>query len=54
MIATNIYFTNLETLEEDSTQFDTTDRKELAELWWDFCIENGIITGTEEEDIGDE
>lgn len=40
--ATNIIFLNtLATLDE--TQFDTTDRTELAQLWWDFCIENHII-----------
>lgn len=27
----------------DQTQFDTTDRKELAELWFDFCLENKLI-----------
>lgn len=27
----------------DETQFDTTDRQELAELWFDFCLENDLI-----------
>lgn len=53
MKTTEIYFMNLETLEEDSTNFDTTDKHELAMLWWDFCQENGIITGTDEIEEGD-
>ena len=40
--ATNIGFMN------DETQFDTTDEKELAQLWWQFCKENKIVTYTEE------
>ena len=28
----------------DETEFDTWDEKELAELWWDFCKENNLIT----------
>ena len=35
----------------DETQFDTTDRTELAELWFEFCIDEGIITGYEEVEV---
>ena len=41
---TNIGFTNLVTLEEDETQFDTQDEKELALLWWEFCKDEGLIS----------
>ena len=27
----------------DETEFDTHSEQELAELWWDFCKENGLI-----------
>ena len=27
----------------DETEFDTWNKDELAKLWYDFCIENGII-----------
>ena len=27
----------------DEVDFDTWDKNELAKLWYDFCIENGII-----------
>ena len=27
----------------DETEFDTYDKDELAKLWYEFCIENGII-----------
>lgn len=53
MLGTNIYFADLSTLQEDETQFDTTDKAELQELWWDFCIENGIISGVEEVEVID-
>ena len=26
------------------TEFDTWDEKELAELWWNFCLEEGLIS----------
>jgi hypothetical protein len=29
--------------EEDETEFDTWDQSELADCWFDFCFENGII-----------
>lgn len=29
---------------EDETEFDTVDDGELAELWYEFCRENDIIT----------
>lgn len=50
MKATNIGFINVEG-KEDETQFDTVSKKSLQELWWYFCIENGIITYTEEINI---
>ena len=28
----------------DETEFDTWNEKELAELWWNFCKENNLIT----------
>lgn len=28
---------------EDETQFDTQNEMELAQLWWMFCKENGMI-----------
>ena len=40
---TNIVFFNPNTGYGDETQFDTDDEKELAELWWYFCKENGLI-----------
>lgn len=27
----------------DSVAFETTDKKELMEKWWDFCCESGLI-----------
>ena len=39
---TNIIFFNAEG-NVDETQFDTQSKSELAELWWDFCIGEGII-----------
>jgi len=27
----------------DSVTFETTDKKELMEKWWDFCWESGLI-----------
>ena len=39
---TNIQFTNISGM-EDETQFDTQDEHELAELWWEFCKEEGLI-----------
>ncbi len=44
--STNIYFINplSPANGEDSTQFDTQDDKELAELWFQFCKDEGIIT----------
>ena len=41
---TNIGFLNPETWDDDETQFDTTNKTELALLWFDFCRENGFIT----------
>ena len=46
MMVTRIQFTNPErlgVLHNDETEFDTTDEHELAELWWEFCKENGLI-----------
>ena len=48
---TNIGFMN--DSYEDETQFDTTDKKELAELWFQFCKDEGNITHVEEVDIND-
>lgn len=42
---TNIQFVDHEG-RDDETQFDTQDEKELAELWWDFCKENDLVTVT--------
>lgn len=39
---TNILFTNLDGY-KDETQFDTQDEHELAELWWQFCQDEGLI-----------
>ena len=56
--ATNIYFLNptWDTTREDSVQFDTQDDKDLAELWFSFCQDEGIITevckGTADYDTG--
>ena len=41
--ATNIQFVNTEG-HADETQFDTHDEHDLAELWWQFCKENDLIT----------
>lgn len=35
--------------EEDETEFDTWDEEELAQLWWEFCKENGLIYVTKRE-----
>ena len=35
-------------------QFDTTDKAKLKELWWDFCLDEGIITYVEEAEILDD
>ena len=40
---TNIQFFNPDNGFTDETQFDTQDEKDLAELWWEFCKENGFI-----------
>lgn len=40
---TNIEFLNPDNGYTDETQFDTQDEKELADLWWKFCKENGFI-----------
>lgn len=43
---TRIRFMNAEKADmllNDETEFDTTDERELAELWWEFCQENGLI-----------
>ncbi len=45
-IVSRIQFTNPERLKvvhNDETEFDTTNESELAELWWAFCKENGLI-----------
>lgn len=38
----------------DEVEFDTHDEKELAELWWNFCFDNKLISSfkhtIEEED----
>ena len=39
---TNISFVNAYGRDEE-TQFDTQDEKELAQLWWEFCREEGLI-----------
>lgn len=49
-MATQIGFWNTEGREaySDETEFNTTDENELAKLWWDFCMEEGIIDYTRE------
>ena len=48
--ATNVGFFNPDLADvfgnevNDVTQFDTHDEDELAELWWEFCKENNLIT----------
>lgn len=37
---------------EDETEFDTIDEQEIAELWYEFCKEEGIIAYVEQEDDG--
>lgn len=49
MKATTIIFVN-ENGDVDETQFDTQNKAELAEIWWDFCKENNIIIETIEEE----
>lgn len=50
--ATNVGFFNPDLADvfgneiNDETQFDTHDEDELAELWWEFCKENNLITVT--------
>ena len=39
---TNISFVNAYG-REDETQFDTQDEEMLAQLWWMFCREEGLI-----------
>lgn len=39
---------------EDETQFDTQDERQLAELWWMFCLENKLITFLEQGEIFEE
>ena len=46
---TTIVFVN-ENGDVDETQFDTQNKAELAEIWWDFCKENNIIIETIEEE----
>lgn len=53
MKGTNIYFVNPDGNNEDETQFDTVNKKELAELWFEFCIDEGIITGYEEVEVNE-
>lgn len=36
------------------TQFDTTDMEEIKKLWWEFSIDEGIITYVEEAEILDD
>lgn len=45
MNATNIRFLNSDG-NVDETQFDTHDEHDLAELWWEFCKENDVISIT--------
>lgn len=51
MKGTNIGFKNDDLPFDDVVQFDTTNRTELAELWFDFCKEEGIITYVEEVEV---
>jgi len=48
--ATNVGFFNPDRasngIHNDEVQFDTHDEDELAELWWNFCRENNLITVT--------
>lgn len=37
---------------EDETEFDTIDEQEIAELWYEFCKEEGIIAYVEQLDDG--
>lgn len=49
MKATNIQFKNPDDGFPDEAQFDTVDRQELAELWFDFCLDEGFIELEEAE-----
>ena len=49
MKVTRIGFINAEG-KEDETEFDTIDRAEIADLWLEFCIENGIIAYVEDDE----
>lgn len=40
---TNIMFTDCSGVINE-TQFDTHNKHELAELWWEFCLENDLIS----------
>ena len=40
---TNILFTDRSGVTNE-TQFDTHNEHELAELWWEFCLENDLIS----------
>jgi len=45
-IVSRVQFMNAEKADmllNDETEFDTTDERELADLWWEFCKENGLI-----------
>lgn len=43
----NIGFINTDG-RDDETQFDVTNMDELKELWFDFCVDEKIITYVEE------
>jgi len=52
MMGTNIGFLNMDGREaNDEVQFDTTDKNELAMLWFEFCKDEGIITYVEEVEV---
>lgn len=50
-LGTKISFMSPESLEEEEVQFDTTDPKELAQRWWEFCQKEGIITAIDETEV---
>jgi len=52
MIGTNVDFQSGG--RDFQAQFDTTDKEELKDLWWAFCLEEGIITNVEEANIDEE
>ncbi len=53
MKVTQIGFINKEG-KEDEVEFDTVDPVEVADLWLEFCCENGLIAYILENNFKDE